>query len=127
MVSGSTVAHLADDTTMGPAGSTSAPLLAHRVDITLSDRRWVVSVSRITRSTASTNARLGTGRRDAGPDIGTGICIPVANAIESLNCVIPKSIRMRGSFSTEEAALTNPAQPLVGLHHFRTFLRAGGL
>ncbi len=41
-VSGSTVDHLADDTTMGTAGSTSAPLLAHRVDITLSDGRRVV-------------------------------------------------------------------------------------
>ena len=42
-VSGSTVDHRIDDGAMGTAGSTSAPFLAHRVDITLSDgRRFVV-------------------------------------------------------------------------------------
>jgi transposase len=41
-VSGSTVDHRIDDGAMGTAGSTSAPLLAHRVDITLSDGRRVV-------------------------------------------------------------------------------------
>ena len=41
-VSEPSIDHLADDTTMGTAGSTSAPLLAHRVDITLSDGRRVV-------------------------------------------------------------------------------------
>ena len=41
-VSGPSVGDLADDTTMGSAGSRSAPLLAQRVDITLSDGRRVV-------------------------------------------------------------------------------------
>lgn len=41
-ISGPTINHRIDDTTMGPAGSTSAPLQAHRVDITLSDGRRVV-------------------------------------------------------------------------------------
>ncbi len=37
-------------------------------------------------------------------NIGTEILIPVTNAIESLNRVIRKSIKTRGSFPTEEAA-----------------------
>lgn len=41
-ISGSTIDHRVDDTTVRTAGSTSAPLLAHRVDITLSDGRRVV-------------------------------------------------------------------------------------
>ena len=41
-VSGSTVDHRIDDGAMGTAGSTSVPLLAHRVDITLSDGRRVM-------------------------------------------------------------------------------------
>jgi transposase len=42
-VSGSTVDHRIDEGAIGTAGSTSVPLLAHRVDITLSDgRRFVV-------------------------------------------------------------------------------------
>ncbi len=41
-VSGPSIDDLADDTTMGSAGSRSAPLLAQRVDITLSDGRRVV-------------------------------------------------------------------------------------
>ncbi len=39
-----------------------------------------------------------------GPDNGTKIFIPVTNAIESLNRVIRKSIKTRGSFPTDEAA-----------------------
>ncbi|PVA10838.1 transposase [Pelagivirga sediminicola] len=41
-VSGPSIDHDADDAPMMTAGSTSAPLLAHRVDITLSDGRRVV-------------------------------------------------------------------------------------
>lgn len=41
-VSGSIIGQRIDDTTTGTADSTSAPLLAHRVDITLSDGRRVV-------------------------------------------------------------------------------------
>lgn len=41
-VSGPSIEHHSEDTTMGPVGSTSAPLLAHRVDLTLSDGRRVV-------------------------------------------------------------------------------------
>jgi len=41
-ISGSTINHRIDDTCMGAAGSRSAPLLAQRVDITLSDGRRVV-------------------------------------------------------------------------------------
>lgn len=41
-VSGSTIDQPIDDTTAGMANSISAPLLAHRVDITLSDGRRVV-------------------------------------------------------------------------------------
>lgn len=41
-ISGSTAEHQVDDVAMGTAGSTSVPLLAHRVDITLSDGRRVV-------------------------------------------------------------------------------------
>jgi len=41
-VSGSTIDHRIDDGAMGRAGSASAPLLARRVDITLSDGRRVV-------------------------------------------------------------------------------------
>ena len=41
-ISGPTIDHRIDDTTMGSAGSRSAPLLAQRVDITLSDGRRVV-------------------------------------------------------------------------------------
>lgn len=41
-VSGHSIDQRADDTTVRTAGSTSAPLLAHRVDITLSDGRRVV-------------------------------------------------------------------------------------
>jgi len=41
-ISGSTIDQRIDDTTTGTAGSTSVPLLAHRVDITLSDGRRVV-------------------------------------------------------------------------------------
>jgi len=42
-VSGATVDHRIDEGAIGTAGSTSVPLLAHRVDITLSDgRRFVV-------------------------------------------------------------------------------------
>lgn len=41
-ISGPSIDHRIDDTTMGSAGSTSVPLLAHRVDITLSDGRRVV-------------------------------------------------------------------------------------
>jgi len=41
-ISGSTIDQRIDDTTTGTAGSTSAPLLARRVDITLSDGRRVV-------------------------------------------------------------------------------------
>ncbi|MFV1878070.1 MAG: transposase [Nioella sp.] len=45
-----------------------------------------------------------TGSGKTQPNIGTGIFIPVTNAIESLNRVIRKSIKTRGSFPTEEAA-----------------------
>ncbi len=38
------------------------------------------------------------------PDVGAANLIPVTNAIESLNRVIRKSIKTRGSFPTEEAA-----------------------
>lgn len=41
-ISGSTAEHQNDDDAKGTAGSTSAPLLTHRVDITLSDGRRVV-------------------------------------------------------------------------------------
>ena len=41
-ISGSTIDQRVDDGAMGPAGPASAPLLAHRVDITLSDGRRVV-------------------------------------------------------------------------------------
>lgn len=41
-ISGSTVEHQNDDDAKRAAGSTSVPLLAHRVDITLSDGRRVV-------------------------------------------------------------------------------------
>ena len=41
-VSGPSIDHDADDAPMRAAGSTSAALLAHRVDITLSDGRRVV-------------------------------------------------------------------------------------
>ena len=41
-ISGSAVGHQNDDDAKGTAGSTSATLLAHRVDITLSDGRRVV-------------------------------------------------------------------------------------
>ena len=41
-INGPTIDHRIDDTTIKPAGSTSVPLLAHRVDITLSDGRRVV-------------------------------------------------------------------------------------
>ncbi len=41
-ISGSTIDQRVDDTTVRTAGSVSAPLLAHRVDITLSDGRRVV-------------------------------------------------------------------------------------
>ncbi len=41
-INGPTIDHQIDDTTIKPAGSTSVPLLAHRVDITLSDGRRVV-------------------------------------------------------------------------------------
>ena len=41
-VSGSTVDRRIDDGAVGTAGSISVPLLAHRVDITLSDGRRVV-------------------------------------------------------------------------------------
>ncbi|WP_243405183.1 hypothetical protein [Pelagivirga sediminicola] len=40
--SGPSIDHVAEDVTMGTAGLTSARLLAHRVDITLSDGRRVV-------------------------------------------------------------------------------------
>lgn len=41
-ISGSTIDQRIDDTATGTAGSTSVPLLARRVDITLSDGRRVV-------------------------------------------------------------------------------------
>lgn len=41
-ISGPAINHRIDDTCMGAAGSSSAPLLAQRVDITLSDGRRVV-------------------------------------------------------------------------------------
>jgi len=41
-VSSSTIDQRIDDGAMGTAGSTSVPLLAHRVDITLSDGRRVL-------------------------------------------------------------------------------------
>lgn len=41
-ISGPSTDHHSNDTTLGPVASTSAPLLAHRVDITLSDGRRVV-------------------------------------------------------------------------------------
>jgi len=41
-ISGPSIDHRADDATMRATDSTSAPLLAHRVDITLSDGRRVV-------------------------------------------------------------------------------------
>jgi transposase len=41
-ISGPTIDHRIDDTAMATASSTSATLLAHRVDITLSDGRRVV-------------------------------------------------------------------------------------
>ena len=41
-ISGPTIDHRIDDGAMGRAGPASAPLLAHRVDITLSDGRRVV-------------------------------------------------------------------------------------
>jgi transposase len=40
--SGSTIDQRVDDTTVRAAGPASAPILAHRVDITLSDGRRVV-------------------------------------------------------------------------------------
>jgi transposase len=41
-ISGSTIDQRVDDTTVRTAGPASAPVLAHRVDITLSDGRRVV-------------------------------------------------------------------------------------
>ena len=38
------------------------------------------------------------------PDIGTEILIPVTNAVESLNRVIRKAIKTRGSFPSEQSA-----------------------
>jgi len=54
--------------------------------------------------------------RESGPNIGTGICIPVTNAIESLNRVIRKSIKTRGSFPTDEAATKLIAMRKHGRH-----------
>lgn len=42
--------------------------------------------------------------RESGPNIGTKNCIPVTNAIESLNRVIRKTTKTRGSFPTDDAA-----------------------
>lgn len=42
--------------------------------------------------------------RESGPNIGAEILMQVTNAIQSLNSVIRKSIKTRGSFRTEEAA-----------------------
>jgi len=42
--------------------------------------------------------------RESGPNIGTEIFIPVTNAIESLNRVIRKTTKTRGSFPTDDAA-----------------------
>jgi len=42
--------------------------------------------------------------QEAGANIGTGICIPATNAIESLNRAIRKSIKTCGSFPTDDAA-----------------------
>ena len=39
-----------------------------------------------------------------GPDNGTKIFIPVTNAVESLNRVLRKTLKTKGSFPTEEAA-----------------------
>lgn len=42
--------------------------------------------------------------KNSGPNIDSGIIIPVTNAIESLNRIIRKSIKTRGSFPTDDAA-----------------------
>ena len=42
--------------------------------------------------------------RESEPNIGTEILIPVTNAIESLNRVIRKTTKTRGSFPTDDAA-----------------------
>ena len=42
--------------------------------------------------------------RKSGPNIRTKIFIPVTNAIESLNRVIRKTTKTRGSFPTDDAA-----------------------
>jgi transposase-like protein len=44
------------------------------------------------------------GFRRTRPNIGTRILIPVTNAVESLNRVIRKAIKTRGSFPSEQAA-----------------------
>ena len=41
--------------------------------------------------------------RKSGPNIGTGNLIPVTNAIGSLNRVIRKPLKTRGSLPTDEA------------------------
>ena len=45
-----------------------------------------------------------TGFRRTQPNIGTEILIPVTNAVESLNRVLRKTLKTKGSFPTEEAA-----------------------
>ncbi len=42
--------------------------------------------------------------QESGPNIGTGICIPVTNAIEALNSKIRRAVRTRGHFPSDEAA-----------------------
>jgi transposase-like protein len=42
--------------------------------------------------------------RESGPNIGTGIFIPVTNAIEALNSKLRRAVRARGHFPNDEAA-----------------------
>ena len=39
------------------------------------------------------------------PDVGTGIVIPVTNAIEALNAKLRRAVKTRGHFPTDEAAI----------------------
>lgn len=42
--------------------------------------------------------------QESGPNISTGIFIPVTNAIEALNSKIRRAVRTRGHFPSDEAA-----------------------
>ncbi len=42
--------------------------------------------------------------RKPGPNIDTGICIPVTNAIEALNSKIRRAVRTQGHFPSDDAA-----------------------